>query len=284
MSHLIIGATGKSGEAVVRQLAGSGLPVRAAGRDAEKVRRHFGALPVEPVAFDFGEAGSYARALADVSHVFFIAPPNATDSGPVERFLAEAVRSGVQHLTFHSGRTTGDIAGRPLNNIEKLVAASGLSYTILRPGWFMQNFGTWFLHDLRDEGKLYLPAGRSKSAFVDVRDTAAVVERTFTEPIHDGHTYELTSDQALDHYEVAALFTRILHRKIEYVELSPEEYIARELAQGHSESAARFTVGLYEIVRTGKEAHISPDIPNILGRPPIRLEQYIEDFADLWER
>ena len=65
-------------------------------------------------------------------------------------------------------------------------------------------------------------------------------------------------------------------------DLSAPDYIARALNQGFSAQAAAFNVFLFDIVKTGKEEHISEDLPNIIGRPAITFEAYAKDHEEAW--
>ena len=275
MNILVTGATGTVGSAIVELLSGKGLTFWGAGRSAAQA-------PGRRV-LDFAKPATFRKALEGITHVFLMAPPGVKNPAYYKRFLDAALSFQVRHITMLSGRTSGDVSGRALNLIEEQVRSSGIAYTILRPGWFMQNFSGDLAADIRDEGRIYLPAGNSRTAFVDVRDIAEAVVQTFLDPSHQGKTYELVSREALDHYQVAALFTQALGRPVEYVPLSPAAYISRMLERGKSESHAALYVYLYDLVKTGKEALLSGDLERIIGREPVRFERFIEDHLETWK-
>ena len=70
-------------------------------------------------------------------------------------------------------------------------------WTILRPGWFAQNFSEGFFLDGVRAGELALPTGAGAAAFVDADDIAAVAVAALTEDGHDGEVYELSGPRAL---------------------------------------------------------------------------------------
>src|SRR5206468_5422799 len=87
----------------------------------------------------------------------------------------------------------------PMAIWERQVRESGRDWTILRPNWFMQNFGSLFRASLRDHGSLALPAGDVAVSFVDTRDIAMVATAALTEDGHSGNVYALTGPEALTH-------------------------------------------------------------------------------------
>jgi uncharacterized protein YbjT (DUF2867 family) len=232
--------------------------------------------------FDFEDPQTFAPALRQVTHLFLIAPPASKDVRPMIQLLHAARDAGIQHITLHSGRTTGDIPGSLLNELENLLRRSELNHTILRPGWFMQNFAAGMAEEIRAENAIFIPAGKGKAAFIDARDIAAVVEQSFLHPAHNRKLYELTSEESMDLYEVARLFSEMLDRKIEYIDLAPEKFIRRMMTKGWSEEAAAFHVYLYDLVGKGKEEGISRDVSHILGRPPITFRRFLKDYRHHW--
>lgn len=280
MKILVIGATGNIGSLLVPQLAAQGVAVRAASLSVEKLtQKHSGA---EVVPFDFGDAATWPIALGGVDKVFFVAPPASTQTAQLEAFFAEAKQAGIRHLVFSSGRTTGDIPGSPLNVTENLVRQCGLEWTIFRPAWFMQNFLNWVGFTISTENAFYLPAGNSKTVFIDVRDIAAVAAKVLTFAGHENQLYELTSLKALNHEEVAERISNALKRPIRYVPLNDDDFIKEMVKRGWTQQSAENTVKLYEIVKSGKEEVISHDVEKVLGRLPIRFGQFARDYSGAW--
>jgi len=150
---LVAGATGKTGSLVVAQLKAKGYPVRAFVRDAAKAAERLGA-DVEAVVGDLSDPASIAATLDGVGVVVNAAGsgvPAPDDNMPEHvdfkgaRNLADAAAAaGVGHYVLISsmGATQDDHQlNRLFNNIliwkrkgEEAVAASGIPYTIIRPG------------------------------------------------------------------------------------------------------------------------------------------------------
>lgn len=281
MKILILGATGKIGTEVTRQLLTKNVRPTVGVRNIKKAKALFGDQ-VDYRLFDFDEFDTFTPTLSGISHLFFIAG-HSNPVPSVQQLLRQAQEVGVQHITFSSGRTTGDIVGKPLFEVENLVRAHPIPYTILRPGWFMQNFCNWLGTDIKSKGQLIVPADDSKTAFIDLRDIAAVAVKTLTEKGHDNKMYELTSDEAIDHGQVAQIISKSAGISVEYRSPSHEDYVKGIVAQGGSKEGAEYAAKLFDIVKTGKEAKVSPDVEKVLHRLPISFEEFAEDYADTWK-
>lgn len=279
MITLVAGATGKIGSLIVPDIHSQKIKVIAAGRNVEKLNSKFPS--VECRRLDFADASTWDKALEGVGRLFFVLPPGMASEKEQENFLAAAKNAGVEHVVYSSGRTTGPIEGSPLNVTESLVKKSGMGWTILRPGWFMQNFINWVGFTIPKENAFYLPAGDSKTAFVDVRDIAEVAAEILKFPGgHHGKTYDLTCLEAIDHHAVASAISKAAGREVKYVPLSEEDFKKTMVERGWTEKAVKKTAWLYGFVQKGLEEEVSPAVDDILGRPPIDFETFAEDFKE----
>ena len=138
------------------------------------------------------------------------------------------------------------------------------------------------LADIRATGGLHIPASDARLSFIDVRDIAAVGLAALTEPRHTGNAYTLTGGEALNHYEVVDILSRITGRKITYVPLSEEVACAALKKAGVPDGLIERWRNFYQIIRQGLCATITRDVESILGRPPITFEQYAKDYAASW--
>ena len=153
MSVLIIGSGGNIGIPLVQGLIKAGVKPTLGVRDTQKAKDRWGEK-ARIVAFDFEDQATFSRALEGQTALFFIAG-HSNPAPSVQQFLADARTAGVKKVVFSSGRTTGDVPGKPLHKVENLVRAWEGEWTILRPGWFMQNFVNWLGGTIRTEGKLF---------------------------------------------------------------------------------------------------------------------------------
>ena len=270
---LIIGI-GNIGRVAAYLFASRGSSLRLGARSIAKAQMLTPALDAEFCQFDFDLPDSFKSALDGVDTVFFIAP-QSHPTPSVKAFLAEAKAAGVKKLIFSSGRTTGDVPGKPLYKVEEIVRNQSIPFTILRPGWFMQNFTGWIGATIANEGAFYLPIGKERTAFIDCRDIADVAWHVARSDEWNGQTLPLTSEQGLDHDQVAAELSRHSGRDIQFVSLTADAYCDKMTSLGWTRSAAMHVVDLYKVVSTGKEEEVSPWVRQVLKRAPYTLELYL---------
>jgi uncharacterized protein YbjT (DUF2867 family) len=219
-----------------------------------------------------------------VDRVFFI--PKSGDAAPqgtLNPFIDAAKAAGVKHAVLVTAAGIEHVEEAGLRQVEVYLMASGIDYTILRPTWFMQNFSTGFLFPaLKAQGAVFLPAGDGKTSFIDTRDIAAVAAVALTQPGHAGRAYTLTGGEALDYAEAVAILSRAAGRELRYVPITPEQFQQGLIANGFPEANAAFMAGLFEPVRAGYAAAISPAVEQVLGGAPTRLEKFARDYAHMW--
>jgi len=171
----------------------------------------------------------------------------------------------------------------PHYKIEKAIEKSGIPYTFLRPSFYMQNLNTTHLHEIKNSCEIAVPVGRAKTNFIDVRDIAAVAANVLAESGHKNMAYVLTGAGGYNYYEVAELFSKILGRSITYTDPSALRFLARTIRTGTPFSFAVVMTLLYTSTRSGMADTYSPNVERLLGRPPIELEQYIQDYKSWWD-
>lgn len=280
---LVTGATGNVGREVVRSLQAMGRPVVAAARD-ERGTQDVPGEDTETVHFAFGRPKTFPAAFEGVDRLFLMRPPQISD---VERYLFPVVdyarEVGVRHIAFLSLLGVERRRFMPHYKVEQHLAGSGMPYTLLRPGFYMQNLNTTHRKEIRKRDEITVPAGKSKTSFVDVRDIGAVAARVLTGSGHGNQAYELTGPEALDYYQVADVFTEVLGREITYLNPSIPRFIYIQHRLGVPLPFILVMVGLYTATRFGSGERVTPDVKRVLGRPPISIRQYVEDYAEAWQ-
>lgn len=143
---VIVGVTGNVGSRVADKLAAQGVRVRGVARDPS---RYQGGSGLELLKADLTDPRQTEEALEGAGAAYLTLPESGEDPLGLERAVAENVvevarRQGVRHLILHTALQSdkGDTGVGILDNkhgIEAAVEASGVPYTILRPGWFIQN-------------------------------------------------------------------------------------------------------------------------------------------------
>ncbi|PIG94960.1 SDR family oxidoreductase [Gloeocapsopsis sp. IPPAS B-1203] len=278
---LVTGATGNVGREVVRLLYHEGYHIKAAVRNLKNVDDTL-TSQVEYVIFDFQQHNTLSPALQGVSKLFLVRPPAIAQ---VKRYINPAIDAaivaGVQHIVFLSLLGAEDNLIVPHAKIESYIKSVGVSYTFLRASFFMQNLSTTHQEDIK-HNEIFIPAGKGKTSFVDVRDIAAVAVKALTESGHDNQAYALTGDEALDYYQVAELFTKVLGKSVIYTNPSILQFFIRMSQRGLTFPFIAVMIAIYTTARLGLAATVTKDVEQILHRKPIRMQQFIADYRECW--
>jgi uncharacterized protein YbjT (DUF2867 family) len=276
---LVTGATGRIGGAVMDLLIDADVPVRALTHRSEAVPT----LPasVEAVTGDLTVPESLDAALDGVSTVFLVwTAPAATAAAVVER-LADRARRVVllssPHQTPHPFFRQPNPMAALHAEIERLIAATGLESTIIRPGMFASNVLFWWAGAIRADGVVRWPYGAAETAPVDDRDVAAVVARTLREEGHGGGDYVLTGPDSLTQAEQVRIIGEVLGRPIAFEELSPEEF-RRDTAENWPPLIVDMLLAAWEAT-TGRPAYVTSTVADILERPARPFRQWVADHA-----
>lgn len=279
---LVSGATGNVGAEIVKWLQAQNQFVRVAGRDVASLQRQFG-TEVEAVAFDFANPATFRPAFVGIERMFLMRPPTMTD---VKRYILPAIdaaqQMGVQHIVFLSLIGVEKNPLVPHYKIEQHLRTAGLAYTFLRASFFMQNLNTTHRAEIKDRNELFIPAGKGKTSFVDVRDIAAVAALALLEGEHANQTYELTGSEALDYGQVATILSGVLGRKITYQNPSLLRFVWRQRTQGTAWPLIAVMAGIYTTVRLGWASRLTADTQRLLRRAPITFQQYAETYRADW--
>ena len=232
---LITGATGTVGKEVFAALHASGHELRVATTDPARAVPHFEARGLEAsavVRLEFGDPTTYAAAFEGVGKVFLMRPPQLTDiKGEMVPALEVAQRQGAEHIVFMSLQGAEKNPVVPHRKVETYLKDSGMTYTFLRPSFFMQNLSGIHAADIK-RGEVYVPAGRGRTSFIDARDIGAVAAKVLTEAGHEGRAYELTGAAALTYDEVARIFSEVLGREVRYPNPSPFAFYRQNALEG----------------------------------------------------
>ncbi|GGR22217.1 NAD(P)H-binding protein [Deinococcus ruber] len=274
---LVLGATGNVGGEIARQLLQAGVSFQVGVRQPGRV-----SFPdsVDVQRFDAADSSSYT-VLSGIERLFLLWPPGTDMQRDVQPVIEAAAARGVQQVVFLSILGAEKIRVVPHRRAEQLLEASGMDWVFLRASYFMQNLSGVHRDDVRLRNEIFLPAGNGKTSFVDVRDVAAVAVHALLHGTRNV-AYDLTGPQALDYDDVASIFSVTLGRRIRYTRPSALTFVRVSRQRGTSLSFALFMLAEYTAARLGLAGRVTQDIPELLGRPAIRLRRFAEDFRDAW--
>jgi uncharacterized protein YbjT (DUF2867 family) len=284
----VVGATGNTGRAVVKELKGLGQDPVCIVRNADKAREVLGADAKTAVA-ELNDPAALEKALQGVESVFVVTGHNPGMVEQQNNVLDAALKAGTRYLVRVSGgravavKDSASVVGRSHFQIEERLRASGIKWVILRPGLFMQNVFTQ-VPAIKNENKMVLPfAADLPVALTDVRDTGAVGARILTDPApHAGKTYEFTG--ALTTYaDFAKVFSQVLGRTISYVGATPEQAEQAMKSRGMPDWLIQHLVTIAKLGAAGafSNENTAP-IRDIVKRDPITTKQFVEDHKAMF--
>ena len=279
---LITGSSGNVGQEVLKQMAQTGRPIRAAFQSANKAAM---APPgVETAIIDFNQPETMQAALRGVERVFLVGPV-ASNLVELERKATDEIkRSGTRQvvkLSAMGGR--GATFPRQHSESEDYIKSAGVGYTILRPNGFMQNMVMYNGSTIRTQSTFYGCQGDGKVSHIDVRDIGAVAVKVLTEDGHLGKTYTRTGPAALSNSALAEILSATVGREIKYVDLPPEHMRQALLATGMPEWNVNGILDLNQLYRSGGASAVTTDVEQILGRKTTSFEKFCRDHIQAFQ-
>jgi len=225
MTIAITGATGQLGRRVVEHLK-SLVPadqIIALVRDPAKATD----LGVAVRAADYGQTDTLPAALAGVETLLLISGSEVGQRLPQHRNVIEAAKAaGVARLVYTSilrADTTSMILGEEHRATEALIKASGLTYTLLRNGWYTENY-TASIPAALGAGALIGSAGEGRISAATRDDYAEAAARVVAGAGHENRTYELAGDTAFTLADLAAEVSRQTGKVVPYQNLPEADY------------------------------------------------------------
>jgi uncharacterized protein YbjT (DUF2867 family) len=276
---LVTGATGTNGREIVKQLSAKGAQVRTLVRNSSKAA-DLKKLGVEIVEGDFDKPETLDAALKGVEKALMLPP---TDLRAVElqrNFIEAAKRAGTKHIVKFSAMGADPDSpmriGRWHGETEKLLEASGIPFTHLRPNSFMQNMLS-SAPTIASQGVFYQPGGDAPVSHVDVRDIVAVAVKTLTEEGHTGKIYTITGTEALTFDQVAEKLSAVIGKPVKYVNVSPEDFKKSLMNWGQPDWLADTLNELYEMYRNGWGDEVTDVVSTVAKKQPISFDQFFQD-------
>ena len=276
-SILVTGANGNVGSSVVLELEKLGLEFAIADYKLIESTRKSRLL-------DFKNPKTFKPALEGIKQIFLMRPPAISDVKKYfEPFLDVCKELEVEQIVFLSLQGAENNSVTPHYKIEKYIEKVGLAYTFIRPSFFMQNLSSTHLQEIKD-GEIYVPAGKGKTSFIDVRDIAAVTAKVINEKSkHINLAYEITGIDALTYSEVAEIMSKQLNKKIKYKNPNLLQFYFQKRKEGLANGYIIVMAAIYTIARIGKAAQTTDTFKQLMGRDPIRFSQFISDYLKIWK-
>jgi uncharacterized protein YbjT (DUF2867 family) len=285
MKVLVVGGTGNVGSGVVTELLKRGAEVRALVRKQPEA----GKLPVgvEAAIGDLLDPVSVESAMQGADKLFLL---NAVVADELTQALIAygiAKRIGLKHVTYLSVFKVDEFRDVPhfasKLAVENALREYGVPYTILRPGYYLQN-------DLNLKGALTgagvypMSIGTAGIATGDIRDIAEAAAMSLTEEGHEQQTYDIVGPTLISGPGNAALWSKQLGKEIKYTGHNFDQWEEAMRANMPSWSAFDLRMmfqGYFDRGFASTETEVAR-LTQLLGHTPRSYEDFAAETAKLW--
>ncbi len=267
----LTGATGQLGQFVVEEL----LKTVAAKQIVAIVRNPAKAQALSNQGVlvrqaDYGDQAALTQALAGVDKLLLISSSEVGQRATQHRNVINAAKAaGVKFIAYtsllHADKSP---LGLHVEHVEteKMLADSGIPYTLLRNGWYSENYLASAPAALA-HGVFIGAAGDGKIASATRADYAAAAARVISEEGHVGKVYELAGDHGWTLSELAALLSKASGKNVVYQNLSEADFAAALKEVGLPEVFANLLADSDAGAAKGGLFDDSKTLSKLIGRP-----------------
>lgn len=279
MKIAITGATGQLGNVVLQKLkektASENLV--ALVRNPEKATD----LGIEARLFDYAKPESLASSLQGIDILLLISGNEIGKREVQHKNVINAAKAaGVKRIVYTSllhANTSALILAPEHLATENALIASGVDYTILRNGWYTENYAVSIAGAIKAGGFIG-SAGEGKISSATREDFAEAAAVVLTTTGHENKIYELAGDQAYTLTEFATEISKQTGKNIPYNNLPEADFAQILIGVGLPESFANLLAN--SDVKASEGALYSEDkaLSKLIGRPTTPLATVIKNF------
>jgi len=264
----ITGATGQLGKLVVAQLKEKVADenIVALARTPEKAKE----LGVEVRAFDYNNSEALSEQLKGIDKLLLISAIEIGQRARQHKNVIQAAQdAGIKWIVYtsllHADTTTISLAGEHLET-ENYLKKSGIEYTILRNGWYTENY-TAFIDGALASGAFIGSADSGKissAARIDYAEAAAVV---LTSENFKRKVFELAGDKAYTLNDLATEISDQTGKDLPYKNLQEAEY-AKILESFNIPKPFAHGIASWDICASKGDLYDeSGELSRLIGRP-----------------
>lgn len=276
MTIAVTGATGELGRLIIARLKrkAEGEAIVALARNPSRADD----LGIEVRQADYDDRSSLDAALKGVDTLLFISASEIGKRVPQHRNIIEVAQAqGVGRIVYtsllHADQSPLSLADEH-RQTEAMLAASGIKATILRNGWYTENYAS-SVQAAVAQGALFGSAGEGRISSATRADYADAVVAVLTSDGHDGRTYELSGDEAYTLSDLAAEVSRQTGREIPYRDLPRDDY-AQILKSSGLDASFADVLAQFDIDASKDALYDEGDtLSRLIGRPTTPLRNAV---------
>lgn len=279
-SILITGASGKTGQAVIKRLSAAGWMCSAFTHKSVYEAELISTGAHKVCIGDLRNENDLQKAIKGMDAVYHICPNMTPDEYEIGLKLIRIAENQpnlrfIYHSVLHPQISTMPHHWQKMQ-VEEELFKSNLEYTILQPTAYMQNIGG-YKKDIM-AGTYPVPYSlNSAISLINLRDVAESVLKVLSNPITVFGTYELVGTEPLNQYQLAEYLSKSLSQVVKPICLNRNEWSEKAKTSGMADYARKTLLSMFEYYDLYGLKGSPKTLTCLLGRNPITIEQYLQD-------
>jgi NAD(P)H dehydrogenase (quinone) len=272
----VTGATGQLGKMVIDKLKQrtAAANIVALVRTPQKASD----LGVEVRLFDYDKQATLADSFRGIDRLLLISANEPGRRLKQHKNVIDAAKEANLGLLVYTSLLRADkttlVLGPEHLETEKLIIDSGIPYTILRHGWYTENYLGGLDHVI-SSGVVNGSAGNGKISAATREDYAEADVAALLSDEHFNKTYELAGDESFTLTDLAAAISEAAGKSVEYRNLAVNEYVEALVAAGLPQGVAQFLAGTHVPTEKGDLFDDGRQLSKLIGRNTTPLKDAI---------
>lgn len=232
---------------------------------------------------DYSNYNSLVQAFSGIDKLMFVSSNDlANRLSQHTNVIKAAAEAKIKHIVFTSFQRKNETSTSPIYFLtgeyvasEKMLAASGVTYTILKNGLYTDFLPMMLGEKVLETGTIYIPAGTGKAAYTLRSDLAAGAVAILTSKGHENKTYEFCADKAYTFEEVAAVLSHVAGKPVRYISPTQDEYKKTLLEAGVPGPFVNLIAGSADAIKQGEFEKTDNTLSQLIGRKCTDLETFL---------
>ncbi|KAF9559101.1 NAD(P)-binding protein [Agrocybe pediades] len=279
MTTLITGGTGKTGSILARLLHAANRPFLVASRSGQAPE------PFKGVPFNWNDPTTLEnpfKADPNIDRVYLIMPRGMDLLSLVAPFIDLAMSKGVKRFVLLT--STQSFAGGPAHGkVHQYLLDKGVDYAVLKPSWFMENFGENDYSRIMEQNEVSSATGDGKIPWVSSEDIAQAAFNELTAEKISNKEYLVLGPELYSYDEAVKILSSVIGREITHRKNTVEQQVEEFTKIGMPEAFSKVLASAQnKFVAQGKEAAFmdAPEDRKYVGKRT--LEQYFRENRQIW--
>ena len=284
------GGVGSTARTAIEILLDRGHKVRAMVRKLDSRADTLRDMGAEIVVADMLDIIAVCAAMQGCSVVYFTMSISPTYLEAATNVAIAAKSTGVRAFVNLSQMTVSEMSETATTSsphqkqhwlAEQMLRWSGLPVINLRPTAFFDGmFLVQGAKAIREDNVIRLPFGDGKTALIAGNDVGAAAAVVLDNPApHIGRVYDLTGLRSLTMAEYAVVFSDVLGRTIQYINVPPQIWEAKLREARLPEHLVAHLVTMGELNRENRYDRMTDSFRQLVGRAPISAAEFVRRHA-----